>query len=152
MLNIFGDELDEVQEEQEYKRPAAPSLFDWLNNITNGKNNELERDQDLRGFEPYIIAKGLGQGEGTLGFANLMNQLPNIPKRYQYLFYLHGIPKHKAYNKWAKSSHDKNLKPFMEVTGLTKEKALDALRVLTSEQIKAILTDPNSKTRKRKKK
>ena len=73
-----------------------------------------------------------------------MNRLPHIPKEYQYKFYLYGIPKNRSYGKWAKSSAPKELKDFIKVSGYSREKALEAMRVLTSEQIKDILK-PNKK-------
>ena len=141
MINLLGKQIQvsEPDNEEDTKKPDVPKLFDWLKAINQSKDDLRRDDPSLVGFEPFIITKGLGQSETTIGFANIMNKMPHIPKDMVYLFYLNGVPKHRAYAKWAKNSHGKDLKPFMEMTGVSREKALEALRVLTKAQIKRIL-------------
>ena len=149
MINLFGDPIEEEVdvEIEKPKKPTVPALFDWLLSINTtkvdlrieGPSSSIGPNPSLSGFDPYIIVKGLGQSKNTIGFANVLNRNPHMDKEAQYLFLLNGIPKNKSYAKWAKNSHDKNLKSFMEATGLPKYKAIDALRILTKEQIKRIL-------------
>lgn len=154
MINLFGDEIEEqVEEVVEYKRPAAPALFDWLGSINKDKNDLRERDSDLRGYEPFIINKGLMQAQNTIGFAQLMNRLPHIPKEYQYLFLKGAIPAHRGFAKWAKAAKEDKLKDVMAKTGYTKEKAMDVIRVLTDTQLDQLLAvkgGVQKKTRKKK--
>lgn len=136
-MNLFGDSVTEVKVEDEYKVPAAPKLFDWLGSITTKKNDM--RTESMKGFDPFIINKGLGQSEATVGFANMMNRLPNIPKDMQYLFLLNGIPRHKSYAKWTKVTKFDKLKEVMEKLGYNEDKAREAILVLGTEGVKKLL-------------
>lgn len=136
-MNLFGDKDETVTIEEEYKVPAAPKLFDWLGSITTKKNDM--RTESMKGFDPFIINKGLGQSEATVGFANMMNRLPNIPKDMQYLFLLNGIPKHKSYAKWTKVTKFDKLKEVAAKLGYNEDKAKEAILVLGEEGVKELL-------------
>ena len=149
MKNLFGKVISvEEPEEEKPSKPDVPKLFDWLGAINKSKQDLRSTDPSLVGFEPFIINKGLGQSQTTVGFANFMNKIPHLPKEMQYLFLLHGVPKNRAYAKWSKNTHGKDLKPFMAATGVGKEKALEALRVLTNAQVKRILRPVGGKVKK----
>jgi hypothetical protein len=139
MKNLFGQVIKLDVPEDGVDKSNAPKLFDWLRSINQTKIDLRNKDKLLSSFDPFIINKGIGQSQDTLGFANFINKMPNLPKDMVYLFYLHGIPKNRSYSKWSKATHGKDLKPFMLATGLSKQKALDALKVLTKEQIKRVL-------------
>ena len=139
MINLFGEEIEAEEIVEEYKRPAAPALFDWLGSINKDKNDLRETDSELRGFDPFIINKGLMQAQNTMPFAQLMNRLPHIPKEYQYVFLKGAIPAHRGFAKWAKAAKEDRLKDVMAKTGYTKEKAMDAIRVLTDSQLDQLL-------------
>ena len=137
-MNLFGDKEEVVVSvDEEYKAPAAPKLFDWLGSITTKKNDM--RSESMKGFEPYIINKGLGQSEATVGFANIMNRLPNIPKEQQYLFLLNGVPKHRSYAKWTKIDKFDKLKEVAAKLGYSEDKAREAILVLGEEGVKELL-------------
>lgn len=151
MLNLFDEEI--VEENEVEEKEKKPSLFDWLNSITSNKKDMRKDNSELNGFDRFIIARGLGMSETTIGFANAMNQSPHLDKHTHYAFYYSGIPKHRPKSKWAKVAKDDRLKSFMEITGLTKHKALDAIKALTPQQVDDIIIDRNKKpkkTRKRK--
>ena len=148
-MNIFGDPIEEVEESEEIWKKKQPSLFDWLNNITFGKEDFRLKASELEGFDPFMICKGLGQSKTTVGFANLMNTMSHIPKEQQYVFYLKGIPKHKNYAKWAKNEMTKEFKEFHKVIGGTEAKAREAWNILTDEQIGEIMS-PKGGAGKRK--
>jgi hypothetical protein len=146
MLNIFGEELEEVVEE-EYKTTPAPKLFDWLTSINKSKvdlrvnsvSDSVAADPTLKGYEPFIINKGIGQSVGTIGFANILNRLPHIPKEQQYLFLMVGIPRNKSFAAWAKEEKINNLKEVMDKLCYTKEKAKEAILVLGVDGVNELL-------------
>ena len=136
-MNLFGDKEVPIVVDEEYKTPAAPKLFDWLGSITTKKNDM--RSESMKGFDPFIINKGLGQSEYTVGFANIMNRLPNIPKEQQYLFLLNGVPKHRSYAKWTKIDKFDKLKEVATNLGYSEDKAREAILVLGEEGVKELL-------------
>ena len=139
MKNLFGQVIKVIEPIEEPSKVVGPKLFDWLKAINQSKEDLRSKDPSLGSFEPFIINKGLGQAQGTIGLANMVNRMPRLSKECVHLFYLHGMPKNRIYSKWSKLSHGKDLKPFQEATGLGRNKALEALRVLTKEQIKRII-------------
>lgn len=151
MINLFGDKVIEpdVIEEDDVKRAAVPKLYDWLTAINSTKtdlrkvgvpgNDKIFPDPEMRGYEPFIINKGLGQSQATIGFANLMNRMPHIPKEYQYLFLVGGIPKNRSFAKWAKVNNPDKLKEVMARLNYSEAKAKEAIRVLGKEGVKKLL-------------
>ncbi len=143
MINLFGDTIADDVVEEEFKKPPVPKLFDYLASINSTKINfqttafsaDVGADVDLRGYEPFIINKGLGQSIGTIGFANLMNRMAHIPKAQQYTFLRLGIPKNRTFAKWAKEDKFDNLKEVMAKLGCSKEKAKEAILVLGEDGI-----------------
>ena len=121
-----------------------------MKSINQSKNDLRIKDPSLLGFSTFMINKGLMQNRDTIEFANIMNRMPKLPKEIVYLFYLHAIPKNYGYSKWAKISHNKQLKSFMENTGLPQTKAIECLDVLTKKQIKSIMKPCGGKIRRNK--
>lgn len=154
MKNLFGDEIEEIVIEEEYKRPSPPSLFDFLKSINQTKEDLRCKVPDLRGYEPFIINKGLGQSKGMVGFANLLNRLHYIPKEQHYLLALYGIPKNNVFSKWAKSKKYEKLKEVCTYLNCSIEKGKEAIDVLGEERILDMITDKGGvkkKTRRKKK-
>lgn len=148
MNNLFGEQIaDEPEEEESSGKVEVPKLFDWLTSINTSKEDLRAKDSVLRGFEPFIINKGLGQSEATIGFAALMNRMPHIPKEYQYLFLLHGIPKNRSYAKWAKSDKIDKLKEVAAELGYSEAKAKDAILILGPEGVKKLLYKKGGKNK-----
>ena len=149
MVNLFGDTTKDELEEEAFKVEPVPKLFDWLTSINTSKvdlrynsvNSEIGPDSVLKGFEPFIINKGLGQSAATIGFANLMNRLAHIPKEAQYNFLRLGIPKNKSFGKWSKEDKILNIKEVMIKLGCTKEKAKEAILVLGEDGVKQLLLE-----------
>ena len=160
MINLFGDAIEEDVVHEGLKRPPVPKLFDYLASINNTKvdlqttafSETIGADTDLRGYEPFIINKGLSQSIGTIGFANLMNRMAHIPKAQQYTFLRLGIPKNRSFAKWAKEEKFDNLKEVMEKLGCSKEKAKEAILVLGEDGITQMLTQKGGIQKKVRKK
>ena len=69
-------------------------------------NQNLYRKEDLseeiKSYPPYIINRCLSGHIDCLMYANEMNRCSDIPKKWQYDFYLHGLSKKKRFSKWQK--------------------------------------------------
>jgi hypothetical protein len=148
MLNIFGDSLDEAVEE-EISTPSYPKLFDWVASINKSKvdlrfsavSASVGPDPMMKGYEPFIINKVIGQSITTIGFANILNRLAHIPKQQQYLFLMVGMPRNKAFAAWAKEEKINNLKEVMNELCYTKEKAKEAILVLGVDGVNELLLE-----------
>ena len=114
-------------------------LKDWLNSINHTKENLLYENPDLKKqYSPYIINRCLSGHIDCVLFANEMNMYSHVDKDMQYLFYLNTIRKRKRYSPWLRKDKIKDLECVKQYYGYSNEKASQALKILSKEQINFI--------------
>jgi hypothetical protein len=114
-------------------------LTDWLNSINQTKRNLIEEDTSLiKEYPPYIINKCLSGQVDTILFANEMNMHHQLDKDMQYLFYLNTLRKKKRFSPWIRKDKVKDLECIKQYYGYSNEKASQALKILTKEQLNFI--------------
>ena len=114
-------------------------LKDWLNSINFSKKNLLEEDPSLiKEYVPFVINKCLSGEIDTIMYANEMNINHHLDKDIQYSFYLNSLRKRKRYSPWIYKDKIKDLDCVKSYYGYSNEKAKQALRVLTKEQLNFI--------------
>ena len=114
-------------------------LKDWLNSINFTKENLIEEDPDLiKEYPPYIINRCLSGHLDAIMFANEMNKYPNLDKDLQYHFYLNTLRKKKRFSPWLRKDKVTDLEIIKQYYGYSNEKALQALKILTPDQINFI--------------
>ena len=111
-------------------------LKDWLNSINLNKNNIIKEDPDAeRKYAPFIINKCMSGHLDTVLLANEMNMNHSLSKSLQYDFFLNSVRKKKRFSPWLRKDKIKNLDVVKQYYGYSNEKAVQVLRILTSEQI-----------------
>tara|TARA_R100000742_G_C4269732_1_gene88292 strand:- start:200 stop:580 length:381 start_codon:yes stop_codon:yes gene_type:complete len=111
-------------------------LKQWLNSINLVKNDLMEEDPDnIRQFSPFIINKCMSGHIDTVMIANEMNLNHGLDKDMQYRFYLNSVRKRKRYSPWLRKDKVKDLDVVKSYYGYSNEKAQQALRILSPEQI-----------------
>jgi len=115
-------------------------LKDYLNSINQTKKDLLDTDDPgwEKNYPPYVINKCMSQHMDTLMFANEMNQYPNLDKKLQYEFFINIVRPRKRFSPWGKKEKVKDIELVKEFYGYSTEKAMQALRILTSDQIEII--------------
>ena len=114
-------------------------LKDWLNSINFTKENLIEDDPDLiKEYPPFIINRCLSGHLDAIMFANEMNKYPNLDKDLQYHFYLNTLRKKKRFSPWLRKDKVTDLEIIKQYYGYSNEKALNALKILTPDQINFI--------------
>ena len=114
-------------------------LKDWLNSINFTKENLIEEDPDLiKEYPPYIINRCLSGHLDAIMFANEMNKFPNLDKDLQYHFFLNTLRKKKRFSPWLRKDKVTDLEIIKQYYGYSNEKALNALKILTPDQINFI--------------
>lgn len=109
--------------------------FDFISAINFTKDESFVEDD----YVPYVINKGLSFFADTVLYANEMNLRGDIPKNQQFKFLLNTITKRKRFAKWDKNVPlSDDLKIVSDYYGFSIEKAREALRILTPEQISII--------------
>ena len=118
------------------------SPFDYVNLILQKKKEDEELD--YKEYAPFIVNRALSYHIDCVLYANEMNLHPNIDKEMQYQYLLNTIrPIKRKFQPWQKSENDKNIECVKTYFGYSNQKAKEALRILTDEQIAEIKAKTN---------
>ena len=113
-------------------------LKDWLNSINFNKENLMEDPDVKKDYPPYIINRCLSGHLDCIMFANEMNKYSFLDKDMQYSFYLNTLRKKKRFSPWLRKDKVTDLEIIKQYYGYSNEKASQALKILTPEQISYI--------------
>ena len=114
-------------------------LKDWLNSIRKTKKNLIDEDPSLeKEYPPYIINKCLSGYIETIMLVNEINQYSFLPKKMQYDFFINIVRKNKRFSPWIQQDKIKDLEYVKRYYGYDNEKAKQALKILTKEQLNFI--------------
>ena len=114
--------------------------FDFINAITYTKHDYIAEDPlNEKKYSPFMVNRGLSYFPDTVMYANEMNRLSTIDNKWQFHFLLNSINKKKRFSKWVKKdSETKSLLLVMEYYGYSNEKAKEALKILSDDELKII--------------
>ena len=110
-------------------------LKDWLNSINFTKDDLTEHSKE---YPPYIVNRCLSGHLDCIMFANEMNLHHHLDKDMQYSFYLNTLRKKKRFSPWLRKDKVQDLECVKQYYGYSNEKASQALKILTKEQINFI--------------
>jgi len=113
-------------------------LKDWLNSINFTKENLMEDPSVIKDYAPYIINRCLSGHLDCVMYANEMNKYSFLDKDMQYSFYLNTLRKKKRFSPWLRKDKVTDLEIIKQYYGYSNEKASNALKILTPEQINFI--------------
>ena len=114
-------------------------LKDWLNSINFTKENLLKENPDvIKEYAPYIINRCLSGHIDCILFANEMNRNHHLDKDLQYSFFLNTLRKKKRFSPWLRKEKVTDLECVKQYHGYSNEKASQALKILTKEQLNFI--------------
>jgi len=114
-------------------------LKDWLNSINFTKENLLIDDPILsKEYPPFIINRCLSGHLDCVLFANEMNKYHFLDKDMQYNFYINIVRKRKRFSPWLKKEKVSDLEYVKRYYQYNNEKASQALKILSNEQIEFI--------------
>lgn len=115
-------------------------LKDYLNSINFSKEDLMASDDTMweKKYPAFIINKCMSGFVDTIMFANEMNMNHGLPSKLQYDFYLNSIRKKKRFSPWIRKDKIQNLDAVKSYYGYSNEKAMQALKILTKEQINYI--------------
>jgi hypothetical protein len=110
-------------------------LKDWLNSINFTKEDLSE---NIKEYPPYIINRCLSGHIDCVMYVNEMNIAHYLDKDMQYSFYLNSLRKKKRFSPWLRKDKVTDLECIKQYYGYSNEKASQALKILTKEQINFI--------------
>ena len=114
-------------------------LKDWLNSINRTKKNLIDEDPSLeKEYSPYIMNRIYSGHLDSVLFANEMNRYNFLPKKSQYDFLLNTLRPKKRFSPWLRKDEIKDLDLVKRYYGYSNEKAQQALKILTKDQLNFI--------------
>ena len=114
-------------------------LKDWLNSINFTKKNLIQEDPSVKkDYAPYIINRCLSRHIDCVMFANEMNKYHFLDKDMQYEFYINILRKRKRFSPWIRKDKVSDMECVKSYYGYSNEKASQALKILSPEQINFI--------------
>ena len=114
-------------------------LKDYLYSINQSKKNILDEDPDaVKKYPSYIVNRCLSSFTDTVLYANEMNKNSHLTNKMQYDFFLNSVKPRKRFSPWARKDSIDYLDVVKEYYGYNDDKALQALRILTKNQLDKI--------------
>jgi len=136
-LEDLGPPVVEINEKSFEVKTKKISPFDFANSISFTKENLIVDEATEKEYNPFIVNRALGFSADTTIPANEMNSRPHIDSKMQYDFLCAVVRKSKRYNKWIKSEEE-NLDAVQEYFGYSFNKAKEALRILSDDDVASI--------------
>ena len=113
--------------------------FDYVNSILQNKKNLIVDELTEKEYQPFLVNRTLSYHKDCILYANEMNRRHLTDKKMQYDFLLNTIRSQKRpFAKWVKSEKSEDLECIKQVFGLSNEKAREAKRLLSDEQIQKL--------------
>lgn len=110
--------------------------FDFINAITQTKENLFVDPQSVKDYNPFMVNRGLSNFSDTILYANQMNINYDIPVEWQFQFLINTITKKKRFSKWhKKETNSKYFNVVKEYFHYSDEKTKQALDILSDEQL-----------------
>ena len=107
-------------------------LSDWLTSVNFTKEDLSE---NISSYSPFIINRCLSGHIDCIMYANEMNMHHQLDKDMQYSFYLNTLRKRKRFSPWLRKDKVTDLECVKQYYGYSNEKASQALKILTKEQL-----------------
>ena len=112
------------------------SPFDYVRSV-NEKDQNLAGD--LSGYVPFLQNRAFAMHIDTILLAEEMNQYHSLSPELQYDFYYHGIRKGRRFGFPKKPVDHPQLELVQQYFKYSKQKAIEALQVLTEADLRAIM-------------
>ncbi len=111
------------------------SPFEYIKAINETKEDVMLTSQDEKKYSPFIVNRGLSFFMDTIFQVNEMNKNHHLDSRLQFDYLLNSIRQKKRYSKWLKPEKLHDLDVVKEYYGFGNEKAKDALKTLSEDQL-----------------
>ena len=117
-----------------------PDLFkEILPSILEKKKSVFRDELDYKDYKPFLINRALSYHMDCVLYVNELNINNSLDVDMQYQYLLNTIrPMKRKFQPWQKSEVDKDIECVKQYFGYSNEKAKEALRVLTDEQVAEI--------------
>lgn len=117
-----------------------PDLFkEVVPSILQTKKNVFSDEHEYKDYKAFMVNRALSFHMDCVLYANEMNLYPDLDSDMQYQYLLNTIrPMKRKFQPWQKAEVLKDIECVKQYFGYSNEKAKEALRILTDEQIQEI--------------
>ena len=113
--------------------------FDYVNSVLQNKKNLIVDELTEKDYQPFLVNRTLSYHKDCVMYVNEMNRRHLLDKKLQYDFFLNTIRSQKRpFAKWVKVEKSDDLECIKQIFGFSNQKARDALRLLSNEQIQKL--------------
>ena len=109
--------------------------FDYLNAINYSKQNIMVDDIAEKGYNSFMVNRGLSYFNDTVLMANEMNRYHQIDSRLAFDFLINIIRKKKRFSKWNKPEILSDVEVIKEYYGYSNQTARQIINLLSSDQM-----------------
>ena len=113
---------------------SKKSPFDYVKSI----NLKSGYEHDISGYVPFLTNRAFAMHIDTIMLAQEMNHYHTLIPEIQYNFYYHAVRKGKRFGFPKKVEESDDIKLVQEYYQYSRRKALEALEILTPEQLAQI--------------
>lgn len=124
--------------------------FDYVKDIQFPKQDLMVDPQAEKDYVPFVVNKTLSYEMDCVLYANEMNRRHHLDKKLQYHYLLNTVRARKRpFHKWIKPETSEAIDAIKLVFDCSDQKAREALRILTPEQVTQItqLTDKGGRAK-----
>lgn len=120
------------------------SFFDIVSDI-NTSRTPLSEDEVVGITNKFMVNRALSKFPETIFYADEANSfLTNVPEYAHYLFFFYSIPKKKRFAKWEKKeAYPEEVTAIQQVYQVSEQVALEYYKLLTEDQLDAIMEKTN---------
>lgn len=112
--------------------------FEFVEEINFGKKDLIVDDITEKAYNPFLANRQLSYFYDTVLLANEMNVHHQIDHKLQNSFLLNTVRKRKRFSKWFKQEQQSDVEAVKEYYGYSNEKARNALKLLSDDQLTVI--------------
>ena len=122
-------------------------LGDWLTSVNFSKEDLRDREDGevwMKKYPAYIVNRCLSGHIDAVLLVNELNRWHGLDNDLQYSFYLNSLRKKRRFSPWQKKEQVEDFDLIKKYFKYSDEKARDALRILTKDQIELIKSKMNT--------
>ena len=119
-----------------------PNPFDYINSVSHLKKDMMRgTDNDelsQKDYKPFLANRSLSFHADSILYSNEMNRLGHLDNLLQYDFYMMTLRSRKRFSGWFKPENSEALDIIQQGYKCNLKKAIDASKILSTEQLKII--------------
>jgi len=114
-------------------------LKDYLNSINQNKINIMQDDPEAeKGYPAYVVNRCLSGHLDAIMHVNEMNKRHSLSNKMQYDYLINTLKPRKRFSPWLRKESLEHIELVKEYYGYNDDKAIDALKILTVDQLDKI--------------